>query len=141
MGHGFFESIGRDLTGRGMFGGSFQIRLILQPVLAMLLGLRFGIRDAKQGYEPFLRRLAHGAGGRGALFKQSLRDAIIPLCIGFVIDSILQKLINHRIRPLAAVFVAVLLVYLPFVIVRALANRIWTHGHTGGGGRRHAHSH
>jgi uncharacterized membrane protein YjgN (DUF898 family) len=70
---------------------------------------------------------------RGARFKESLRDAIIPLGIAFVIDSILQQLINHHIRPVAALVVGGLLVYLPFLIVRGLANRIWTHGHHGPG--------
>jgi hypothetical protein len=128
---GFFESIARDLTGRGMFGGKFQIRLILQPFLAILLGLKFGIRDAKEGHRPFFQRLAAGDDHRGHLFKQSMRDAIIPLCIAFIIDSILQKMILGRIRPGAAIVVGALLVYLPFVIVRALANRAWTRRHLG----------
>jgi hypothetical protein len=132
---GFFDSIARDLTGPGMFGGKFQIRLILQPVLAMLLGLRFGVRDAKQGKPPFFGALVGDKQDRGHLFKQSLRDAVIPLCIAFIIDSILQYMINHHVRPLASVIVGGLLVYLPFLIVRGLANRIWTHGHHTGGRR------
>ncbi len=50
---GLFDGIWRDLTGRGMFGGRFQIRLIAQPLIALVLGARFGIRDAKEGKEPF----------------------------------------------------------------------------------------
>jgi hypothetical protein len=57
---GFFESIGRDLSGPGMFGGKVQIRLILQPLIAIILGLRFGVRDAKAGKQPFFQALAHG---------------------------------------------------------------------------------
>jgi uncharacterized membrane-anchored protein len=55
---------------------------------------------------------------------------ITPLIVALIIDSILQQLINHRIRPLAAVIVGGILVFLPFLIVRALANRVWTHGHS-----------
>jgi hypothetical protein len=134
MVHGFFDSIARDLGGRGMFGGSFQLRLIIQPVLAMLLGLRFGIRDAKQGRPPIIKHVAETEGQRGALIAHAARDAIIPLIVALVIDSILQKMINNRIRPLAALIVGGLLVFLPFLIVRALANRAWTHRHPG----RHA---
>ena len=128
---GFFESIGRDLTGPGMFGGKFQIRLILQPLLAIILGLRLGIRDAKAGKPLFFQALVQGDGHRGALLRQAARDAIMPLIVALIIDSILQHLINHRIRPLAAVIVGGILVFLPFLIVRALANRAWTHGHAG----------
>ena len=114
-----------------MFGGKFQIRLILQPLIAIILGLRFGVRDAKAGKRPFFHALAHGEGGRGALLKHAARDVITPLIVAVIIDSVLQQLINHRIRPFASVIVGGILVFLPFLIVRALANRVWTHGHSG----------
>jgi len=131
--HGFWESIGRDLTGQGLFGGSFQFRLVLQPLIAVILGIRFGIRDAKSGDPPFFQSLARGKGQRGNLLLKAARDVVLPLLVGVTIDSILQHMINGRIRPMAAVVVAVLLVFLPFLIVRALANRIWSHGHPGRG--------
>jgi hypothetical protein len=127
----FFESIGRDLSGAGIFGGKFQLRLILQPLAAILLGLRFGIRDAKAGKPPFFQALAQKKEGRAALLKGAARDAIIPLAIALLLDSILQHMINGRIRPVAAVVVGGLLVFLPFLIVRALSNRVWSHGHPG----------
>ena len=114
-----------------MFGGKFQIRVVLQPLIAIILGLRFGIRDAKAGRRPFFQEVAHGEGHRGALLRDAARDALMPLIVAVIIDSILQQLINHRIRPLAAVIVGGILVFLPFLIVRALANRGWTHGHSG----------
>lgn len=126
---GFFEAIGRDLTGRGMFGGRFQIRLILQPLLAFLLGVRFGLRDAKEGKRAFFMRLVEAQHDRWPILREGLRDAIVPLFIAFVIDGILQRIINGHVRPLAAVVVGALLVFLPFVIGRGLSNRIWTTGH------------
>ena len=114
-----------------MFGGKVQIRLILQPLIAIILGLRFGVRDAKAGDRPFFHALAQGEGHRGTLLKKAARDVITPLIVAVIIDSILQQLINHRIRPFAAVVVGGILVFLPFLIVRALANRVWTHGHSG----------
>jgi hypothetical protein len=126
---GFFEGIGRDLSGRGMFGGKFQIRLILQPLLALLLGVRFGIRDAKAGKRAFFMTLIDRQHDRGPILRQGLRDAIVPLCIAFVIDGILQRMINGYVRPMAAIVVGALLVFLPFVVGRGLSNRIWTTGH------------
>jgi len=128
---GFWDSIVRDLSGRGMFGGSFQLRLIIQPLVAMILGARIGIRDAKQGRLPFFQALLRGKGARGALVAKAARDAVLPLVVAFIVDSILQYMINGRVRPLVAVLVGGLLVFVPFLLVRALANRIWTHGHPG----------
>lgn len=126
---GLWAGIWRDLTGRGMFGGAFQIRLILQPLVAILLGSRFGLRDAKQGKPTFFMCLVDGKHDRWSTLKQGLRDAIVPLCVAFILDGILQRMILGHIRPLGAVVVGSLLVFLPFVIGRGLANRIWTHGH------------
>ena len=126
---GFWDGIIRDLTGRGMFGGKVQIRLFLQPLLALLLGVRFGLRDAKTGKTPFFASLFEGKGHGAALLKQGLRDAIVPLCLAFIIDGILQRMILGHIRLMAAVIVGALLVFLPFVVGRGLSNRIWAHGH------------
>jgi hypothetical protein len=103
----------------------------VQPLVAMLLGLRFGIRDAKQGRTPILKAAAEAGGKRGGVLAHAARDAIVPLVVALVLDCILQQMINGRIRPLAAVIVGGLLVFLPFLIVRALANRIWRHRHHG----------
>jgi hypothetical protein len=128
---GFWDSIVNDMSGRGLFGGSFQIRLILQPLLAMLLGARVGIKDAKRGDLPFFQSLLHEKDHRGDLLFKAARDAFFPLAVAIVIDSILQQMINHHIRPVAALFVGGLLVFVPFLVVRALANRVWRHGHHG----------
>jgi hypothetical protein len=132
-GPGFWESLTRDLTGRGMFGGAFQFRLVLQPLAAIVLGIRTGLRDAKRGDLPFFQALLQDKGERGDLLARAARDALIPLLVAFTIDSILQRMINGRIRPLEAIFVGGLLVFIPFLIARALANRLWSHGHPGGG--------
>src|SRR6478735_6250398 len=110
---GFFESIARDLTGRGIFGGKFQIRLIAQPLIAMLLGIRFGIRDAKHDKRPFLMSMVEAKSNRWPILKQGLRDAIVPLCVAFILDGILQQMILGRVRPAAAVVVGALLVWFP----------------------------
>ncbi len=120
---GFWEGIARSLSGRGQF------RLILQPLMAVLLGLRLGVSDAKEGRAPFLFRLFTTKGGRWGLFRDSLWDAAIPLAVALIIDGILQYLTLGRVRPLAALVVGGILVWLPFAISRALTNRAWRRRH------------
>jgi hypothetical protein len=127
---GLFQGVWRDLTGRGIFGGSFQFRLILQPLVGMMLGVRFGIRDAKAGKkDPFFMRLVRGEPDRWTILKEGLRDAIVPLCVAFVLDGILQHMILGHIRPLGAVMIGTLLVFFPFVVGRGLSHRIWIYNH------------
>jgi di/tricarboxylate transporter len=113
-----WETITRDLSGNGRF------RLILQPTMAVILGVRLGIADAKEGAAPFLWRL-FTTRGRRKLFAQSLHDVIIPFCVALVIDGVLQYFANGRVRPLVALVVGTLLVWLPFAVSRALTNRVW----------------
>jgi hypothetical protein len=94
-----------------------------------LLGIRFGLRDAKVGKKAFFMSLLDGEHDRWPILKQGLRDAIVPLCVAFILDGILQRMINGHILLLGAVIVGALLVFLPFVIGRGLSNRIWTTGH------------
>ena len=116
---GFFQSIARDLSGKGQF------RLFLQPAMAVILGVRLGIRDAKAGKTPYLLRQASETHGRWVVFKESLTDAILPLTVALVMDAIFQRITLGRVRPLVALVVGAILVWIPFVITRGLSNRIW----------------
>lgn len=116
---GFFETIVRDLGGKGQF------RLMLQPLAAVILGVRLGIADADAGKPPFLNRLITHRHQRWKIFEESLSDAVFPLVVALVMDGILQHITFGRIRPLAALVVGGLLVWLPFVFTRAVSNRIW----------------
>jgi hypothetical protein len=42
---------------------------------------------------------------------------------------VLQYLILGHVRPAAAVVVGLLLVFFPFVLLRGLTNRMWSHSH------------
>lgn len=120
---GFWEHLVRDLSGKG------QIRLILQPAMAIFLGIRIGLSDARSGASPFVRHLVESKDERWRLVGQSIRYAWLPLTIAFVVDCILQYLTLGRIRPLAAVVVGILLVYFPFTAARGFSNRIYRRLH------------
>jgi hypothetical protein len=118
-GTGFWESIGHDLSGKGQF------RLIVQPIMAVVLGARLGVIDARGGAAPFLRRLIGSRHQRWRILGNSIRYVWMPLLLALVMDCVLQRLTLGRIRPLAAVVVGALLVWLPFAITRGATNRIW----------------
>lgn len=120
---GFWQDLARDLSGKGQF------RLILQPAMAIVLGIRLGVADAKEGRRPFGWRLFTEHHQRWALFKESLSDAVLPLCLAFVMDSILQYLTRGYIRVVAALIVGGLLVWLPFIAARGFTNRFWRRTH------------
>jgi hypothetical protein len=117
---GFWDGIWHELSNAGQF------RLILQPTMAIILGIRIGLADARAGHQPFLSRLIRGSHDRWALVRESIRHAALPLTLALVMDSVFQYLTLGRIRILAAVVVGILLVWFPFSATRGLANRVWT---------------
>jgi hypothetical protein len=112
-------------------GGPGHLRFVLQPLVAIALGIRDGRLDAKAGVTPFLWGLAFEPATRGTAWRSALRSLWKPLAIATVLDGVLQVLIRQRLRPAEAVLTGCLLVGLPYVIVRALANRLATRVHRG----------
>ena len=124
---------------RELTSGQGQFRLLLLLAVALVLGIRAGIADAREGTLPFGRRLREANEPRAELMKDSVKRALNPLALAFVLDVILQRLTLGYVRPLAAIIVAAILVWLPFVIVRGIMNRFWRRSHHGR--RRAAHVH
>jgi hypothetical protein len=112
---GFFEGITHVLGGKGW------LRLIIQPSVAVLLGIRLGIADARAHEPPFVARLFRS---RHHLLRRALSDVAIPMCVAIAVDGLLQHYTLGYVRPLAAVLVAVLIVWVPFALARAIANRV-----------------
>jgi len=114
----FFEDMLARLSGPG------RLRFILQPTVALLLGVRDGVKDARIGSPPFLFALIyHRANYRGLVGTAfaSLRDL---LAIAIILDMVSQLAIFRRIHPGAALLLGPVLVAIPYGISRALANRI-----------------
>jgi hypothetical protein len=109
--------------------GPFPARFVLQPLVAIILGIRDGITDAKLGRPPYFMSLLFARDGaipRIELLKTSLRNILTPLVIGIVIDMIVQWYLFHRVLLWGAILVGALLVALPYSIARALTNRFVT---------------
>ena len=113
----FFEDLLARLSGPG------RIRFIVQPVVAVLLGLRDGTHDARTGSPRFLAALISKGDHRPALLRhafQSLRDLA---AIAILLDLLSQALIFHEIHPGAALLVGPILIGIPYLLARTLANR------------------
>jgi hypothetical protein len=114
----FFQDILSRLSGPG------RLRFVIQPTVAILLGVRSGIKDARDGVPPFLWALAFHGERRRALLRSafiSIRDLV---AVAILLDVISQFLIFHEVRPGAALLVGPVLITLPYVLARALTNRI-----------------
>jgi hypothetical protein len=113
----FLEDIPKRLTGPGWF------RLILQPLIAIILGVRSGMADARNGLPPYLYGLILRGDSRSALFKSGVRSLANLLLMAVLLDSLFQWSILGTSYPGAALLVGPVLIVTPYTLARALANR------------------
>jgi hypothetical protein len=114
--HEFFEDLPKRLTGPGRF------RFVFQPVVAILLGMRDGLGDARAGRPPYLYSLVFYR-GRRELLRSGFNTVVNLLLMGILLDSIAQWLILGASYPGAAIVVGPVLITIPYVMARALTNR------------------
>jgi hypothetical protein len=114
----FLEELPQRFTGPGRF------RFIMQPMLAILLGVRGGLADAKAGNPPYLFGLLFDAGRRSELLRSGVAAIRNLLAMGIILDVVFQLVIYHAVHPGAALVVGPILIGTPYALSRALTTRL-----------------
>ncbi len=104
--------------------GPMGFRFILQPMTAVILGIRDGIADAKAGKPPFIAGLFFEAKSRKQLFLSACRSLFVPVIFGSIVDAAAQWMLFNRVRPGAAIFVGIFIMVVPYSFARGWTNRI-----------------
>jgi len=113
----FFEDIPKRFTGPGRF------RFVFQPVMAILLGIRDGLGDRRAGRPPYLYGILFRRRHRRELLQSGFEAVVNLILMGILLDSIAQWLILGASYPGAAIVIGPVLITIPYVLTRALANR------------------
>jgi hypothetical protein len=116
-----WETVQHSINGPGGF------RFFIQPSIAIFLGIRDGMQDAKTGkihVAPWLL-LPHGK--RDTRFTNALETILIPLLMGTVLDLVYVYLILRKINPMLSIFVGVMLLGLPYIVSHDLSRTIAIH--------------
>jgi hypothetical protein len=111
-----------DLVSRP--AGPLAFRFILQPLVAALLAIRDGYKDAKAGRPPYLYTIVHDASQRGALCLEGLRNVLRVMIFAAVMDTIYQLIEFKSFYLLQLVFIVIVLAILPYLILRGPADRL-----------------
>jgi hypothetical protein len=104
--------------------GPMGFRFVLQPVMASLLAIRDGIHDARTGRSPYFWTVVSDPTRRKKRIIEGIRAVMRVLILGGVMDVIYQIVALHGLRPLQTVVIAVVLAFVPYLIVRGPAERI-----------------
>jgi hypothetical protein len=118
------DRLWRDLLDRP--GGPMTFRFILQPAMAIIAAVRDGVSDARIGRTPYLAAIVHGEERRGRLWEGIISTARI-LILGVVMDTVYQWLVLKTFYPGQAAVIAVLLAFVPYLLLRGPIERIARH--------------
>jgi hypothetical protein len=106
--------------------GPMSLRFVFQPLVALLLGIRDGVMDAKAGEPPFIIDLIVNRENRKAKLAGVLKSLSKTIIIATVFDMIAQYLIFDQVRVIPAIMVGVFLLSVPYSLARGITNRIVT---------------
>jgi hypothetical protein len=114
----FLEDIPKRLTGPGRF------RFVLQPLLALILGILNGLADARAGRPPYLYGILFHRSLRSELAKTGFSTIANLLLMGVLLDVVFQRIILGVAHPGPALIIGPILIVTPYAGARSLSNRM-----------------
>ena len=125
-----WQRVVTNLAGR--IDGPMHFRILLQPATALFFGIKDGLRDAREGKPAYFWAIFTDSEARAQLLKSGLKSVSRVLLLAVVIDVIYQIITVHWVYPGETIFVALLLAFIPYLLIRGPVNRIarrWRSSH------------
>ena len=110
------EDLGARVT------GPMHFRIYLQPLMASILGVIAGLRDARAGKPAFFSAMFTAR--RAEVIREMLRSVGRVFIFAVILDIIYQLVVQHWIYPLETVITAFILAIVPYFLIRGITDRI-----------------
>jgi hypothetical protein len=104
--------------------GPMKFRLVMQPAMALFLGIRMGLKDARDGKPPYFWTMFTDPAERRAMLRDGWKSVGRVFVLAIVMDAIYQFIVERWFYPGEAVVVAITLAIVPYLLVRGPVNRI-----------------
>jgi len=96
-----------------------RFRFILQPVMAAIVAIRDGLNDVRAGRTPYFWR-ALGV----TRLREGLNATARIILLGILMDAIYQIIVLGRFYPGEAMIIALVLAFVPYLLIRGPAARL-----------------
>jgi hypothetical protein len=116
------EQFWHDLVGRP--DGPMRFRFVLQPLMATIVAIRDGLEDARSGRSPYFATVLGNPQERAGRLRHGLNATARIIALGLVMDVIYQAIVFRAFYPDQALVVALVLAFVPYVIIRGVTARI-----------------
>jgi hypothetical protein len=104
--------------------GPLAMRFYLQPVIATLLAIRDGFRDARAERSPYFWAIFTDPMHRRERLRDGWNSVGKIFVIALVLDAVYQLVVLRGLRPIEGFLVAAVLALVPYVLLRGPANRL-----------------
>jgi hypothetical protein len=117
-----WERVWANLTGR--LSGPMKLRLFLQPTMSLIAALHDGMKDARTGRPPYFFTVLTDPRKRMPALNEGLVSTARVLFFGILVDTIYQIRVFKTFYPGEALFTALLLAFVPYLLLRGPISRI-----------------
>ena len=104
--------------------GPMKFRLLIQPAVAAFFAIRAGIADGRAGRPAFLWGLFTHPEQRRTMLKSGFKDVAKVFTMATVMDLVYQWLVTRQVHVLAALLMAAILCFIPYLLLRGPVSRI-----------------
>jgi hypothetical protein len=117
-----FQRIWIDLIERP--DGPMSFRFILQPLMAVIAATLDGRRDARRSRSPYFLTVLRNREERIGRLREGLNATARIILLGIMMDVIYQLIVLKTFYPVEALIIAVVLAFVPYVLLRGISARI-----------------
>ncbi len=101
-----------------------RFRFILQPLMAAIAAIHDGREDARAGRSAYFMTVLRNPQERVGRLREGLNSTARIILLGLVMDVIYQLLVLKTFYPNEALVIALLLGFVPYLIIRGLVLRV-----------------
>ena len=102
-------------------------RFFLQPTMAAIAAWRDGVKDARTGRSPFFQGAVTDPAQRAVRLNEALVATARIILLGLVMDGIYQAIEFESFHPAEAVIIALVLAFVPYLLLCGLVARAARH--------------
>lgn len=104
--------------------GPMKFRLLLQPIMASIFAVMSGLKDARLGKPPYFWALLSDPSHRRDMLRDGWKSVGKVFVLALALDVVYQIAVLSFVYPGEAIFVAILLAIVPYLLLRGLVTRL-----------------
>jgi hypothetical protein len=104
--------------------GPLAFRFIIQPTMAAILAIRDGVKDAQSSRSPYFWTVLMNPEERAERLREGVTATTKIIVLALLLDAIYQIKVLGTFYAGEAVFVALLLAFIPYLLIRGPVARV-----------------